>query len=42
MKFVLALCRENVIQGTGGPFSAAIFNRNTHQLISCGVNRVIP
>lgn len=27
---------------TGGPFAAAIFNKDTNELISSGVNRVMP
>jgi len=42
MRFVLELSRQNIEQSSGGPFSAAIFTRDTHQLISVGVNRVVP
>ena len=42
MRFVLELSRLNIIHQTGGPFSAAIFSRDSHLLISVGVNRVVP
>lgn len=42
MHFVLGLARENIMNGTGGPFSAAIFNMDTNELVACGVNRVVP
>jgi tRNA(Arg) A34 adenosine deaminase TadA len=42
MRFAIALSRENIVQKTGGPFGAAVFNAHTHELISCGVNRVVP
>ena len=42
MDFVLGLATQNILKKTGGPFSAAIFNADTNQLISCGVNRVVP
>lgn len=41
MRFVLELCRRNIGERTGGPFAAAIFTADTHQLISVGVNRVV-
>jgi len=39
--FVLDLVVKNVEHGTGGPFAAAIFNKETHELISVGVNVVV-
>ena len=42
MRFVVQLGRWNIDQQTGGPFAAAVFCRETHELISIGVNRVIP
>jgi tRNA(Arg) A34 adenosine deaminase TadA len=42
MEFAIALSEENVKQKTGGPFGAAIFTLDTHELVSCGVNRVEP
>ncbi|MEZ6125005.1 MAG: hypothetical protein R3C49_17815 [Planctomycetaceae bacterium] len=41
MQFVLKLGAWNVAQKTGGPFAAAIFCRETAELISIGVNRVV-
>src|SRR5512136_1453019 len=41
MRFVIALAKENIIQKTGGPFGAAIFNASTHELIAPGVNLVV-
>lgn len=35
------LAYQNFLRGTGGPFAAAIFERDTGKLISVGVNRVI-
>lgn len=40
MAFVLELTKKNVVQKTGGPFGAAIFNEETGALVGCGVNRV--
>ncbi len=40
MHLVVALARENVLRGTGGPFGAAIFRRHDHALIAVGVNSV--
>jgi tRNA(Arg) A34 adenosine deaminase TadA len=42
MRFVIVLSRENICRKTGGPFGAAVFNAHTNELISCGVNRVVP
>jgi tRNA(Arg) A34 adenosine deaminase TadA len=39
MNFVCSLAEENVLQKTGGPFGAGIFNSNGH-LISAGINLV--
>lgn len=39
--FVLDLAIKNIEHETGGPFSAAIFNKKTHELISVGVNLVV-
>jgi tRNA(Arg) A34 adenosine deaminase TadA len=41
MDLVIGLARQNVLQNTGGPFGAAIFNADTHELIAPGVNRVV-
>lgn len=40
MEFVVSLARENIKRKSGGPFAAAIFNSDTGELISLGVNRV--
>jgi tRNA(Arg) A34 adenosine deaminase TadA len=40
MRLVLALARENVIQGTGGPFGAAIFRQGDLQPVAIGMNGV--
>jgi tRNA(Arg) A34 adenosine deaminase TadA len=41
MEVAVDLSRENVAQGTGGPFGAAIFNTNTGMPIALGVNLVV-
>lgn len=41
MRLAVALSRENVNQGTGGPFGAAIFERDTGTLVAPGVNLVV-
>jgi tRNA(Arg) A34 adenosine deaminase TadA len=38
----IELARKNVLEGTGGPFGAAVFETETGGLISIGVNRVVP
>lgn len=40
MRFVVEAARENIIQKTGGPFGAGIFNIETGELIALGVNLV--
>ena len=40
MRFVISLARENVQQGTGGPFAAAVFDEHGG-LIAPGVNLVM-
>lgn len=40
MKFVIDLSANNVKNKTGGPFGAAIFEKDSGKLISVGVNRV--
>lgn len=40
MEFVIEASRLNVVNNTGGPFSAGIFRRDTHEMISLGVNLV--
>ena len=40
MELAIRLARENVVQGTGGPFGAAVFERESGVLIAAGVNLV--
>ncbi|WP_217995187.1 hypothetical protein [Methylogaea oryzae] len=40
MGLAIALAQQNVLEGTGGPFAAAVFDQHTHQLVSVGVNVV--
>ncbi|MEX0645602.1 MAG: nucleoside deaminase [Parvularculaceae bacterium] len=40
MRFVIEAARLNVERGTGGPFGAAVFERETGALVSLGVNLV--
>lgn len=42
MALAVELARLNVANGTGGPFGAAIFDRDTGKLIAPGVNLVLP
>ena len=41
MRLAVALSRENVTHGTGGPFGAAIFEAETGRLVDVGVNSVV-
>jgi tRNA(Arg) A34 adenosine deaminase TadA len=41
MRFAVELSRQNVRRGTGGPFGAAIFERETGRLLAPGVNLVV-
>lgn len=41
MRLAIGLSRENVVRKTGGPFAAAVFERDTGRLVSVGVNSVI-
>ena len=41
MRLAVELARENVRHGTGGPFGAAIFERDTGKLVAPGVNLVV-
>ena len=41
MRLVVGLARENVRRGTGGPFGAAVFERETGRLLAPGVNLVV-
>jgi len=42
MQIAIELARLNIEHHTGGPFGAAVFDMESHQLISVGVNLVIP
>lgn len=42
MQFVISMVSENIKRKTGGPFAAAVFNRETGELVAPGVNRVVP
>jgi tRNA(Arg) A34 adenosine deaminase TadA len=41
MRFVIELSRHNVLEHTGGPFGAAVFERDTGELVSVGMNSVV-
>jgi tRNA(Arg) A34 adenosine deaminase TadA len=41
MRLVIGLSRENVARGSGGPFGAAVFERDGGRLVAVGVNRVL-
>jgi tRNA(Arg) A34 adenosine deaminase TadA len=41
MRLAIDLSRENVRRATGGPFGAAIFERESGRLVSVGVNSVV-
>jgi tRNA(Arg) A34 adenosine deaminase TadA len=41
MRLAIAVSRENVERGTGGPFGAAIFEADTGALVSIGMNSVV-
>ncbi|MBW3570086.1 MAG: nucleoside deaminase [Gemmatimonadetes bacterium] len=41
MRLAIAISRENVVRGTGGPFGAAIFEMQTGRLLSVGMNSVV-
>lgn len=42
MKAVLRFSRLNFERGTGGPFAAGVFERDSGKLVVIGVNRVVP
>lgn len=42
MRLAIALSRENVAQETGGPFGAAVFERDAGRLVAVGMNLVVP
>jgi tRNA(Arg) A34 adenosine deaminase TadA len=41
MRLAIDLARGNVEHGTGGPFAAAIFERDTGRLVAVGTNSVV-
>jgi tRNA(Arg) A34 adenosine deaminase TadA len=41
MRLAIALARENVERETGGPFGAAIFERDSGRLVAVGMNSVV-
>jgi tRNA(Arg) A34 adenosine deaminase TadA len=41
MRLAIALSRENVARGTGGPFGAAIFERESGRIVAVGMNSVV-
>ena len=41
MELAIRLSRENVERGTGGPFGAAIFERDSGKLVAVGMNSVV-
>ncbi len=42
MSHVIRFSRLNFERGTGGPFAAGVFERDTGKLVVIGVNRVVP
>lgn len=41
MRLAVALARENVLRGGGGPFGAAVFEAESGRLVAAGVNLVV-
>ncbi len=41
MRLVLDLARQNVLEETGGPFAAAVFEEESGRLVALGVNQVV-
>ena len=41
MRLAIAVSRENVERGTGGPFGAAVFERDSGKLVAVGMNSVV-
>jgi tRNA(Arg) A34 adenosine deaminase TadA len=41
MRLAIAMSRENVERGTGGPFGAAVFERESGRLVAVGMNSVV-
>jgi tRNA(Arg) A34 adenosine deaminase TadA len=42
MRLAIRLASENVARGTGGPFGAAVIERDSGRVVSVGVNVVVP
>ena len=42
MRLAIALARWNVLEATGGPFGAAVFERDSGRLVAVGINLVVP
>ena len=42
MRFTTDLAARNVAEDTGGPFGAAVFERDSGRLVAAGVNVVVP
>ena len=42
VRFVLGLATTSITHGTGGPFAAAVFERDSGRLVSVGLNLVVP
>jgi tRNA(Arg) A34 adenosine deaminase TadA len=41
MRLAIAVSRENVVRATGGPFGAAIFQRDSGTVVAVGMNSVV-
>jgi tRNA(Arg) A34 adenosine deaminase TadA len=41
MALAIELSRQNVLRGTGGPFGAAVFERESGRVVGVGVNSVV-
>src|SRR5262245_34399173 len=41
MQLAIEIARQNVVRGTGGPFGAAVFERESGALVSVGMNSVV-
>jgi tRNA(Arg) A34 adenosine deaminase TadA len=42
MRVAIDVARNNVVEKTGGPFGAAVFESETGKLVSVGMNLVVP
>ncbi|WP_456372444.1 nucleoside deaminase [Thiolapillus sp.] len=42
MSLVIQAARRNILEKSGGPFAAAVFESHSGRLVALGVNRVIP